>query len=55
MIKPNIKFNSDGTIHEDGKNSIAYCEIFGSLPLNEKQSKQLMRDFLKVFEDKKPR
>lgn len=48
-MKPKLKFYSDGSIHDDGFNSLKYYELFGHFPLNKEQTKELMINVLKGF------
>jgi len=48
-MKPRVKFYSDGSLHEDGRNSLNFYEIFGYFPLNDEQTQCLMIKFLEGF------
>jgi len=54
-MKPRIKFYNDGSIHDEGFNSLKFYDVFGVLPLNKKQSKDLMKSFLVEFGETKSR
>jgi len=49
-MKPKIKFYNDGSLHDEGFDSLKFYEVFGFLPLNKQQSKDLMKKFLLRFD-----
>ncbi len=50
-MKPKLKFYNNGSLHNEGLNSLKFYEVFGFLPLNKQQSKDLMKKFLLRFGD----